>query len=100
MGANAPKRPISTLKNRHEGYQPTDKLDTSNPPKGSEHPHDLIQKGLKYDALKKRNEELLEALKALYDESYLSSSFENALTTPAIKLQRMIEKALKNNSND
>ncbi|MGR3218971.1 MAG: hypothetical protein ACUZ8H_04015, partial [Candidatus Anammoxibacter sp.] len=62
-------------------------------------PYDTHTKGLKYDALLKRNDELVEALEASYAESYLSSSCEEELTTPAIKLQRMIKKALKNNEN-
>lgn len=47
----------------------------------------------------KRNGELVEALEALYDESYLSSSCEAELTTSGIKLQRMVKQALKNNKH-
>ena len=81
------------LKRKHEGYQPTDKLDTSNPPKGSEHPHDLIQKGLKYDTLKKRNDELVKLLNDLYKRIQPNALYNEDLWGRA-------EQLIKNNQND
>ena len=68
----------------------------------TENPYDLQQKGLKYDALKKRNDELATALKDILglvislDILGQFKGCEDEMTTEIIKSTE----ALKNNEND
>ena len=54
------------------------------------HPYDLIEKGKKYDALKKRNDELLRLVRIVNDVVLIHSA----------RLKKEIVQALKNNEND
>ena len=57
----------------------------------TENPHDLLQKGRLYDALKKRNDELVEVLRLVLKDVEWD---ENSPT------KKLIKQALKNNEND
>ena len=59
------------------------------------HPHDWIEKGRKYDALKKRNVELVEALEGIISQVRVHDTGEWYRG----EIERA-DKALKNNSND
>ena len=60
-----------------------------------DNPYDLQQKGLKYDALKKRNDELVKIITEI--ENNFSN---NSDMYPFGYMHIKIKQALKNNSND
>lgn len=75
------------------------------------HPHDLLEKGRKYDALKKSNDELVEALKELMELINTNNLVRNISRDNEIKyfLEQGVrinnvlfncQQALKNNEND
>ena len=57
------------------------------------HPYDLAEKGLKYDALKKRNDELVKLLNDLYKRIQPNALYNEDLWGRA-------EQLIKNNQND
>ena len=65
-------------------------------------PYDLAEKGRKYDALKKRNDELVKVLKKITNHS--NEPYQHYWATCAnselYKINKLSNQALKNNEND